>query len=322
MTGWLGIDVSKATLAGAEAETGVYWQLPNTPAGWRALTARYADDPPAGVVMEATGALHVGLHLHLVACGWHSSVLNPSRTAAYAASQGRLGKTDRADARLLARYGARERPPVTPVTSPAQQRVMALMRRRAQVVKLRVMNTNQAGAARSDEIVALCETLTAACEAQIAELDARIAAILATDPELAALSRQLQSMPGIGPVTSTWLICALPELADRDRRQLAALAGVAPHPRQSGQRARRGRVRGGRPDLTRALFVAARVAIRHDPYFRDYFARYMGRPGKSYKMGVIAVANKMLTLLAAMVRQGLGWTETDAYRRSHPTPPA
>lgn len=313
MTVWLGIDVSKATLDVADTE-GAWWQLPNAPAGWQMLTARYVDAPPTGVVMEATGALHVGLHLHLTAAGWSSSVINPGWTAAYAASQGRLGKTDRVDARLLARYGAREEPAATPVKSPVQRRVMALMRRRSQLVKLRVMNLNQAGSAPNAEIVGSCDAVTAMLETQIAELEATMAGILATDPSLQARDIQLQSMTGIGSVTSTWLLCALPELGELDRRKIAALAGVAPHPQQSGTRMRRGRIRGGRVMVTKALFLAARVAIRHDPYFQAYFARYMARPGKEYKMGVIAVANKMLTLLSVMVRDGLLWTETNAYK--------
>lgn len=318
MTIWLGIDVSKATLDCAESGGGETWQVPNTLAGWQALTVRYADAPPTGVVMEATGALHVGLHLHLAAAGWASSVVNPRWTAAYAGSRGQVAKTDRADARLLARYGAKETPAATPVSSPQQRRVMALMRRRSQVAKLRVMNLNQTGSAPNDEIQRCCDMVTTVLEAQIADLEATIAEILAHDPSLQAIDTQLQSMPGVGPVTSTWLICALPELGELDRRKLASLAGVAPHPKQSGTRTRAGWIRGGRAPVTKALFLAARVAVRHDPYFRAYFARYMARPGKAYKMGIIAVANKMLTLLSVMVRDGLLWTDTHAYRQSLP----
>lgn len=311
---WLGIDVAKSTLEIAASDGGATWQVPNTPDGWQALTARYVDAPPTGVVMEATGALHVGLHLHLCAAGWHSSVMNPKWIADYAGSRGRLGKTDRVDARLLARYGSKETPAPTPAKSPAQRRVMALIRRRAQVAKLRVMNLNQASSSPCAEIVTSCELLTVAFETEIARLDAAIAEVLASDPGLQARAVQLQSMPGIGPVTATWLIGALPELGELDRRKLAALAGVAPHPTQSGQHTRAGRIRGGRRDITKALFLAARVAARHDPYFRGYFQAYMARPAKEYKMGVIAVANKMLTLLSVMVRDGLLWTDTNAYR--------
>lgn len=314
MTHWLGIDVAKATLEIADAAGGATWQLPNTAAGWQQLTARFAETPDMGVVMEATGALHVGLHLHLCAAGWHSSVMNPKWIADYAGSRGRLGKTDRVDARLLARYGAREEPAATPVKSPVQRRVMALIRRRAQVAKLRVMNLNQTTSTDSAEIVASCATLTAAFDAEIAQLDATIATVLASDPGLEARATQLQSMPGVGPVTATWLIGALPELGELERRPLAALAGVAPHPQQSGGSTGRGRIRGGRRDVTKALFLAARVAVRHAPYFRDYFQEYMARPGKEYKMGIIAVANRMLTLLSIMVRDGLMWTETRAYQ--------
>jgi transposase len=312
MTRWLGIDVAKATLEIATSDGGPTWQVPNTPDGWQALTTHYADDPPTGVVMEATGALHAGLHLHLCAAGWHSSVMNPKWIADYAGSRGRLGKTDHVDARLLARYGCKETPAATPVRSPAQRRVMALIRRRAQVAKLRVMNLNQASSSLHDDLEVSCARLTAAFDAEIARLDATIGEVLVTDPDLQARAMQLQSMPGIGPVTATWLIGALPELGDLDRRKLAALAGIAPHPTHSGTQTRKGRIRGGRRDVTKALFLAARVAIRHDAYFRNYFHAYMARPGKAYKMGVIAVANKMLTLLSVMVRDGLLWTDMHA----------
>lgn len=319
MTVWLGIDVSKATLDIASSDGTATWQLPNAPDGWQRLTDRYAATPPTGVVMEATGVLHVGLHLHLCAAGWHSSVVNPSWTAHYVRSQGRLAKTDRVDARLLARYGCKEEPAATPVKSPVQRRVMDLIRRRAQVAKMRVMNLNQTSSTASPEIQGLCTALTTQLDAQITEIEATIAGVLATDPGLHARATQLQSMPGVGPVTATWLIGALPELGERDRRQLAALAGVAPHPQQSGTRTGTARIRGGRRDVTKALFLAARVAVRHDPYFKRYFETYMARPGKAYKMGVIAVANRMLTLLSVMVRDGLLWTETRAYLTFHTT---
>lgn len=323
MTTWLGIDVSKATLEVATADDDACWQVPNTPEGWQAIVVRWGEDPPTGVVMEATGSLHVGLHLHLTAAGWHSSVVNPSWTAAYARSRGQLGKTDRRDARMLARYGTREQPVATPVHSPVQRRVVAFMRRREQVAKMRVMNLNQTSSTADAEIVAFCTTITAAFDAQLADLEATIAELLATDPSLQATATQLQSMPGIGPVTSTWLLCALPELGTLERRKLAALAGVAPHPKQSGSSVRMtSRIRGGRPTVTRALFLAARVAIRYNPSFQGSFDRYRQRPGKAYKMGVIAVANKMLTLLSVMVREGLMWSETNAATRLQTAAPA
>jgi transposase len=322
MRTWLGIDVSKATLDIAAADDDTCWQVPNTPAGWQAIVTRYGDDPPTGVVMEATGRLQVGLHLHLTAAGWHSSVVNPSWTAAYAGSRGQLGKTDRSDARMLARYGEKEQPEATPVHSPAQQRVVALMRRREQVVKMRVMNQHQASSAPTAEIVDFCTETIAALNAQIDTLNARIAELLEEDLALQARAVQLQSMPGIGPVGSRWLIGMLPELGELDRRRIASLAGVAPHPHHSGTRRPRGHIRGGRRQLTRALYLCARVAAQHNPYFHRYFTAYMARPGKEYKMGIIAVANKMLTLLSVMVRDGLMWAETTAAKSvqiaSHP----
>ena len=317
---WLGIDVSKPILDCAHSDHAEPWQVPNTPDGWTELTDRFVDDPPAGVVMEATGALHVGVHLHLSSVGWHSSVINPSWTAAYARSQGQLAKTDRTDAQLLARYGAREQPAATPVNSPAQQHVLALFRRRAQLVKLRVMQTNQAASARFEDVRVSCETVVTMLHQQIEELNTRIHDVLAADPELAARRDHLQTMPGIGPVISTCLLGALPELGTLGAKELAALAGVAPHPHQSGGRIQRRHLRGGRREVTRALFQAARIAIRHEVYFRHYFDRYMARPGKEYKMGAIAVAHKMLTLLAVMVRDGLAWTETNAYKSAHADP--
>lgn len=244
----------------------------------------------------------------------------PSWTAAYARSQGQFTKTDRVDARLLARYGERERPVATASTSPEHQRVVALMRRRAQIVKFQVMNANQAGSALTDEVRASCDDVNAMLLEQIQLLNAQITAVLQTTPELATRREQLETIPGIGPVTSSWLIGILPELGLIQQKKLAALAGVAPHPTQSGARRGRNHIRGGRRDVTKALFLAARVAIRHEPYFQTYFQNYMARPGKAYKMGVIAVANKLLRLLSIMVRDGLTWQETRAYQDARQTP--
>lgn len=312
MAGWLGIDVAKAILECADATQEPTWQVPNTPDGWQTLIARDAGDPPTGVVMEATGALHVGLHLHLTAAGWHSRVINPSWTAAYAGSRGTRATTDRVDARMLARDGAKEEPTATPVKSPVQRRVVALMHRREQVVKMRVMNQHQASSAPDAEIRGYCDAMMAACATRIAELDAQMAAILDADPVVQTRAAQLQSMPGIGPVASTWLIGMLPELGELDRRKIASLAGVAPHPHQGGTSRARGHIRGGRRQLTKILYRCARVAAQHDPYFHRSFTDYMARPGKEDKMGIIAVANKMLTLLSVMVRDGLMWSETNA----------
>lgn len=321
METWIGIDVGKHTLSCAESTHQTAWTVANTPAGWDDLTVRLATLEPVGVVMEATGSVYVGVYVHLMAAGIACTVLNPAWSHAFARSTGRFKKTDHADAQMLARYGVEKRPAPTPVKSTQQQRLTALIRRRGQLVKLAVMEQNRRSSALPDDPVASIEAVLACVQDQITQLETEMATLIASDAHLQARAHQLQSMPGIGPVVSTWLLGCLPELGTLDRRAIAALAGVAPHPRESGRRTGYRAIQGGRPEIRRMLYMAAQTAVHHAPYFHAYFAAYMRRPGKEYKMGIIATANKMLTILTAMVRDGLLWEDTRA-AKSVPSTPA
>lgn len=314
MSVWIGIDITKHTLECAESGRTTTWQVPNTAAGWAALRSRYATCPPDEFVMEATGSLSVGVHLHLTASGFASTVLTPAWSHHFAGSEGCSKKTDRTDAQLLARYGAEKQPIPTPVKSPHQRRLTALIQRRAQRVTLQVMEQNRRTGALPDDPVDSIDAVLAVVQEQIAALNAQIEEVVAADVAMQTRAHQMRSMPGIGPVVRTWLPSCLPELGDLDRRAIAALAGVAPHPRERGGGKTRRAIRGGRPEIRRALSMAAQTAAHHGPYFKEYFFRDMGRPGKEYTMGAIAVANKMLTIRSAMVRDGLMWEDTRAYQ--------
>lgn len=312
MATWIGIDVGKHELVCAESAHLTAWTVANTPAGWDELTTRLTTLEPAGVVLEATGTVYVGIYVHLTAAGIACTVLNPAWSHAFAGSTGRLKKTDRTDAHMLARYGVEKHPAPTPLKSAQQQRLTALIRRRGQLVKLAVMEQNRRSSALPDDPVASIDAVLACVQDQITQLEAEMAALIASDACLQARAQQLRSMPGIGPVVSTWLLGCLPELGTLDRRAIAALAGVAPHPRESGRRTGYRAIQGGRPEIRRMLYMAAQTAVHHAPYFQAYFAAYMRRPGKEYKMGIIATAHKMLTILSAMVRDGLLWEDTRA----------
>lgn len=311
---WIGIDVSRATLDVALLPEAMDWQVGNDPAGWAQLAAILLPLAPAGIVLEATGSDHVGVLVALHQAGLAVTVLNPMWAKAFRHSEGAYAKTDRADARLLARYGQQKQPAPTALPSEAQARVRTLTRRREQLVKMRVMEKNRQQTATDPLINASIAAMIAALTEQIREMTAAMEAAVAADPQLAHRSALLQSMPGIGAILSTWLVCALPELGGLEPKALASLAGVAPHPQESGRRHGQRQIRGGRPEVRKALYQAANSARLWNPLIQVWYRHLTTINGLAHHEALIACGHKILRILSAMVRDNLTWTQTKAYQ--------
>jgi transposase len=314
----VGIDVSKAHLDVALLPDETTFRIPNAEPGWLQLTTRLAGALPPTIVLEATGAHHVGVTLALATAGMPPAVMNPAQTHAFIASEGQRTKTDRTDARLLARFAQQKQPAPSPVLSQTARDLRELVACRDDFTKLLTMEKNRlqiATVRTRAHHQALLDHLTA----ERRTVEREIAQLIAADPDLAARHAIVRSMPGIGPVVGPVLLAALPELGQPDAKGLASLAGVAPHTRQSGKQKGHGTIRGGRRTVCKALYQMAHTAVVHDPIIKAHFHQLRQR--MPYKAAVIACARRMLGILNAMVREGITWLETQvAQGRFLPNP--
>jgi transposase len=301
----VGIDVAKDGLDVAVWPTEATWTVPRSPEGLRRLQARVQTLQPTRIVLEATG----GYERAVVAAlpGLPVVVVNPRQTRDFARAHGRLAKTDRLDAAVLARFAADVRPPVRPQPSKAVQHLRALVRERRHLVELRVAiqhRRRQAPPARRDAHLALLR-------ADLRALEREVAAALQADPSLQARAAWLRSIPGIGLVAAATLLAEVPELGACTRQQVAALVGVAPFNRDSGTWRGRRSCWGGRAPVRAVLYMATLAATRLNPRLRSYYQRLIAA-GKSAKVALVACMRKLLVLCNALCHKQTTWDPTIA----------
>jgi transposase len=305
---WLGIDVAKERLDCCSLPDGTSWQVANDAAGWAQLVAQLASHPPAGIVLEATGRYEVGLVLALEAAGWPAAVMNPLTMRRYAQSLGRRAKTDRLDARVLARYAEQVRPAPRPVPAEIARQLRDLLARRQQLTEMLVMEKNRLGQATPLIRPSLTASI-AALDQQIALIDDLLATIVASDPEWQHRVDQLDSVPGIGPLSAVRLAVWLPELGRLTARELASLAGVAPFARESGQQRGSRQIAGGRALARTTLYHVMTSTKRWEPTFAAHDRQLKAR-GKPPKVAQVACMRRLLGILNAMIRDDLMWSDT------------
>ena len=313
----VGIDISKDWL-----DVGCFPEAPgarfaNTSRGHAALIAwlegpgaSAGGAPPADaprVVFEATGAYHRALAEALEHAGLLYCKVNPRQARRFSQALGRRAKTDRIDAAMLARMGqVLELEPQAP-RGETQSDLNALSSGRQALVKDRTALLAQRQTAAHALVRRQIERRLKAVEADIAELDAALAALVRADPELRAREAILVSIPGLGATSATTILAEMPELGGMEGRQAAALAGVAPLTRSSGQWRGRAFIGGGRAALRRALYMPALVAARHNPDLRTVYERLVAA-GKPKKLALVAVMRKLLVLANALLRDRRKWT--------------
>lgn len=302
MPGYAGIDVSKDTLDLAVHE-GAVTHYPNTEAGIVALVAQL----PALhlVVLEATGRYHHSVTAALVAAAWPVAVVNPRQVRDFARSTGQLGKTDRLDAVLLARYAAVVQPPVRALPDAATQDLADLVARRRQLLEMRVAE-HQRLDIRSTRIRQSVYRHLKMLDAELAALEDDLDAQIRQSPVWQATADLLRSVPGIGPQTARTLIAELPELGRCNRREIAKLVGVAPHPRDSGRAHGPRHCWGGRAPVRAALYMAALTAARCNPVCRALYQR-LRAVGKPAKVALVAVTRHLLVVLNTMLKTQQRW---------------
>lgn len=301
---YIGLDVSKASLdacvAGGEA-----WQVENADRAVEALCARIAPLQPTLIVLEATGGYELRAAAALAAAGLPVAVVNPRQVRRFAQATGKLAKTDRIDAQILAAFAAAVHPPARPLPDEETREIEALIARRHQLNAMLTAERNRlekALPAMGREI----KTHIAWLRRQLAKIDEQLDDTIRRSPIWRFKDDLLQSVPGVGGKTSATLLALLPELGTLDRKQIAALVGVAPFNNDSGTRRGRRSVWGGRARVRGALYMAALVAARHNPILNAFYGR-LRAAGKPAKVALVACMRKLLTILNAMVRDGRTW---------------
>jgi transposase len=223
----------------------------------------------------------------------------------FAKASGRLAKTDRLDAQLLAQFGAALQPAATPLPSAASQTLAALVDRRRQVVAMRTMESNRRLSA-SQTVQAHLDQHLAWLDAAIAALEQEISDFIQQNPAWAEQDGILQSVPGVGQVTARTLLADLPELGTIDRKKIAALVGVAPFNHDSGRVRGKRCIQGGRYAVRSVLYMATLSATRYNPLIRTFYEHLLAA-GKAKKVAIIACMRKLLTILNAMLRDKQAW---------------
>lgn len=295
----LGIDVSGKFLESFVHPVGRARRFANDAAGIEALVA-LAARLDAFVVLEATAPWDGPLLRALEAAGRAFHRANPKRARDFARSLGLLAKTDAVDARALALFGARLQPAPTPPADPERLALQALVARRDQLVAMRKGERARLKGAGVPAALDSIRAVIAMLNGQVADLERRIEALTARSAALATRAGVLRSAAGVGPVCTSVLLAALPELGRASRREIAALAGLAPIARDSGAFQGRRHVGGGRKRVRDALYMAALAARRVGRWKRAY--DHLIDLGKAPKQALTALARKLLTALNAALR--------------------
>jgi transposase len=306
---YIGMDVSKATLdiCASDGET---WQAANDDSAMETLCTRIAALHPALIALEATGGYELRAAAALATAGLPVAVVNPRQVRSYARSVGQLAKTDRIDARILARFAAAVQPEARPLPDAETRELEALITRRRQLVS---MITAEEHRLRTAPRITRKEIKThiAWLRRQRAKIDETIDDSVRRSPIWRAKDDLLRSVPGIGSRTSSTLLAMLPELGTLTGKQIAALVGVAPFNRDSGTLRGRRTVWGGRVRVRTALYMAALVASRYNPVLKDFYER-LRAAGKPAKVALVACMRKLLIIVNAMVRSGRPWDASGA----------
>lgn len=304
---FVGLDIAKATLDVAVRPSDDGWHVPYTEAGLTDLTHRLTALAPALIVLEATGGYEATVAATLALAGLPVAVVNPRQVRDFARALGRLAKTDALDAAVLARFAEAVRPAPRPLPDETHQELTALATRRRQLVEMLTAERNRLALARR-AVRRNLQDHVQWLERRLADVDHDIATRIRQSPLWRAQDDLLRSVPGIGPITSSSLLTALPELGTLSRHQIASLVGVAPFNRDSGPSRGTRTIAGGRRAVRAALYMATLVATRHNRPIRTFYQR-LRAGGKPAKVALVAAMRKLLTMLNAILKHQEPWRD-------------
>jgi transposase len=304
---FVGIDIAKADFVVACRPDGTAWTAPNDILGIITTVDRVRTLAPTLIVLEATGGYETPLVAALAAAGLPVVVANPRQVRDFAKATGQLAKTDRLDAHLLALFAERVHPTPRPLPDAALQQLEALMTRRRQLVDMVTAERNRLEHASRPIRRNITEHVRW-LERRVAAVDRDLDDTIQKSPVWRAQEDLLRTVPGIGPVVSRTLLADLPELGRLNRKQIAALVGVAPLARDSGTLRGKRVVWGGRAPVRAVLYMGALVAARRNVVIRAFYLRLIAA-GKPKKVALTACMRKLLTILNAMMRTNTTWQQ-------------
>ena len=304
---YIGIDVSKAYLDVAYGEEGEVWRVKNDEQGIETLVKRLKEISPKLIVLESTGGLERPAILAMDQDDLPIALVNPKRVREFARAIGLLAKTDRLDARLLARFGRDGKPARTILPSKEEQELSALMARRKQLLDMLTAEGNRLATASPTLQALISEHITWLSQ-HLKEIEKEIDDFNHRVPAMQEKQDLLRSVKGVGPITACILSANLPELGHLNKKKIAALVGVAPFNNDSGKLRGRRRIRGGRPEVRQVLYMAAISASRFNPVIRAFYQSLIHR-GKVHKVALVACMRKLLVILNAMLRDHTPWRD-------------
>lgn len=303
---FVGIDVSKDRLDVHVQPAGYAFAVPRTGEGLEQLLAKLGALAPMLVVLEATGGFELTVAAALAGAKLPLAVVNPRQIRDFARATGRLAKTDALDAQVIALFAERIRPEPRPVAHAQAQTLAELVARRRQVVEMIGMESNRRRQAHAPRVQRTIEATLKTLQAQLTDLDHEIHTTVRGSPVWRATDDLLTSVPGIGDITARTLIAELPELGRLDRRRIAALVGVAPLNRDSGQMRGHRTIAGGRTSVRNVLFMATLTAIRWNPVIKAHYDQLIAR-GRPKKVAIVACIRRLLGILNAIIRTASPW---------------
>jgi len=302
---FVGIDVAQETLEIAVRPTGESWQVANDEVAFGALVDRLRELAPTLIVLEATGGVQLPVVGALAAAGLPVVAMNPRQVRDFAKATGKLAKTDRIDAQVLAHFADAVRPEVRPLPDAATRELAILVARRRQLLEMRVAEQNRSRGVPPRIRAQIREHITWLNRC-LAELDRELGQLVRSSPVWRERVDLLRSTPGVGAVLSATMLADLPELGTLSHKQIAALVGLAPLNQDSGKKRGKRVVWGGRASVRGALYMATLVATRHNPMIRAFYQRLLATH-KPKKLALTACMHKLLTILNAMVRSQTRW---------------
>ncbi|MDI1437708.1 IS110 family transposase [Polyangium sorediatum] len=305
---FVGIDVSKDHLDVAVRPTGAARRFAADEL--HTLVGFVQQAGPTLVVMEATGGLETAVAAALAAAGVAVAIVNPRQPRDFAKALGKLAKTDAIDAAVLAHFGEAVRPEPRPLPDAQTRELEALVMRRRQLLEMLVAERCRLSACRVSSMRKSLELHIEWLRKQMKDLDKDITKSVRNSPMWREKDDLLQSVPGVGPVVSSMVLVSLPELGTLNRKQIAALVGVAPLNRDSGKMQGKRSIWGGRAPMRAALYMATLVATKRNDTIRAFYQRLL-IAGKAKKVALVACMRKLLTMLNAMLRSGSRWKSNE-----------
>lgn len=303
---FVGIDVAKDRLDVHVRPSGDTFAVARDSEGVAALVERLARLKPWLVVLEATGGFETVVAGALAAADLPLAVINPRQIRDFARSVGRLAKTDRLDAEVIALFAERVQPEPRPIPNEQARTLAELIARRRQVVDMMTMERNRRHGLTSKRLIKSVDRLLAVLQKELSSLEQELDDTIRGTPAWREKEELLTSVKGVGDALARTLLADLPELGQLGRRQIAALVGVSPINRDSGQFRGKRTTWGGRAKVRSVLYMGALVASRHNPVLSAFYQRLLAR-GKEKKVALTAVMRKLLVILNAIIRDGTPW---------------